>query len=140
MNELLKPIAFDARTAAYILPKKILLKTDGTEKADRLLTDIVTQSSIGIGELTVLFRTQSEALIRAMTEFFRLWKQRSCRARHGHFAAVEQRYRVRADGLSVCLSGIDRTRELYKAACRAGGGAVSRHPVSRAVFRRRRTA
>ena len=27
-----------------------------------------------IGELTVLFRTQSEALIRAMTEFFRLWK------------------------------------------------------------------
>ena len=54
MNELLKPIAFDARTAAYILPKKILLKTDGTEKADRLLTDVVTQSSIGIGELTVL--------------------------------------------------------------------------------------
>ena len=28
-----------------------------------------------IGELTVLFRTQSEALIRAMTEFFRLWKR-----------------------------------------------------------------
>ena len=28
-----------------------------------------------IGELTVLFRTQSEALIRVMTEFFRLWKR-----------------------------------------------------------------
>ena len=28
-----------------------------------------------IGELTVLFRTQSMALIQSMTEFFRLWKQ-----------------------------------------------------------------
>lgn len=28
-----------------------------------------------IGELTVLFRTQSMALIQGMTEFFRLWKQ-----------------------------------------------------------------
>ncbi len=28
-----------------------------------------------IGELTVLFRTQSMALIQNMTEFFRLWKQ-----------------------------------------------------------------
>lgn len=28
-----------------------------------------------IGELTVLFRTQSMALIKGMTEFFRLWKQ-----------------------------------------------------------------
>ena len=28
-----------------------------------------------IGELTVVFRTQSAALIQAMTEFFRLWKQ-----------------------------------------------------------------
>ena len=28
-----------------------------------------------IGELTVVFRTQSMALIEAMTEFFRLWKQ-----------------------------------------------------------------
>ncbi len=27
-----------------------------------------------IGELSVIFRTQSEALISAMTEFFRLWK------------------------------------------------------------------
>ena len=29
----------------------------------------------GIGELTVLFRTQSGALIESMTDFFRLWKQ-----------------------------------------------------------------
>ena len=28
-----------------------------------------------IGELSVLFRTQSAALIQAMTEFFRLWKR-----------------------------------------------------------------
>lgn len=28
-----------------------------------------------IGELTVLFRTQSMSLIQSMTEFFRLWKQ-----------------------------------------------------------------
>ncbi len=28
-----------------------------------------------IGELTVVFRTQSAALIQAMTEFFRLWKR-----------------------------------------------------------------
>ena len=28
-----------------------------------------------IGELTVLFRTQSMALIQSMTDFFRLWKQ-----------------------------------------------------------------
>lgn len=28
-----------------------------------------------IGELTVLFRTQSMSLIKSMTEFFRLWKQ-----------------------------------------------------------------
>ena len=28
-----------------------------------------------IGELSVLFRTQSSALIQAMTEFFRLWKR-----------------------------------------------------------------
>ena len=28
-----------------------------------------------IGELTVLFRTQSMALIQGMTDFFRLWKQ-----------------------------------------------------------------
>lgn len=28
-----------------------------------------------IGELTVIFRTQSAALIRAMTDFFRLWTQ-----------------------------------------------------------------
>ena len=28
-----------------------------------------------IGELSVVFRTQSAALIQAMTEFFRLWKQ-----------------------------------------------------------------
>ena len=28
-----------------------------------------------IGEITVLFRTQSVALIQAMTEFFRLWKR-----------------------------------------------------------------
>lgn len=29
----------------------------------------------GLGELSVVFRTQSEALIRAMTEFFRFWKR-----------------------------------------------------------------
>ena len=28
-----------------------------------------------IGELSVVFRTQSAALIEAMTDFFRLWKQ-----------------------------------------------------------------
>ncbi len=28
-----------------------------------------------LGELCVIYRTQSEALIRAMTEFFRLWKR-----------------------------------------------------------------
>lgn len=31
-------------------------------------------SDVGIGELSVVFRTQSAALISAMTEFFRLWK------------------------------------------------------------------
>ncbi|MBE7058799.1 MAG: hypothetical protein E7387_06830 [Ruminococcaceae bacterium] len=32
-----------------------------------------TPQSAAIGELDVVFRTQSEELIRAMTEFFRLW-------------------------------------------------------------------
>ena len=41
-----------------------------------------------IGELTVLFRTQSEALIRAMTEFFRLWKQ----IEDAHLSGVEPDY------------------------------------------------
>ena len=37
-----------------------------------------------IGELSVLFRTQSAALIQAMTEFFRLWK----RIEDAHLAPV----------------------------------------------------
>ena len=36
-----------------------------------------------IGELSVVFRTQSAELIRAMTEFFRLWKQIEDRHRPG---------------------------------------------------------
>ena len=31
--------------------------------------------SDSLGELTVIFRTQSAALIRSMTEFFRIWKR-----------------------------------------------------------------
>ena len=47
-----------------------------------------------IGELTVLFRTQSEALIRARTEFFRLWK----RIEDTHMPAGTERQYALYDG------------------------------------------
>ena len=50
-----------------------------------------------IGELTVLFRTQSEALIRAMTEFFRLWK----RIEDTHLPAGTERQYALYDGKFV---------------------------------------
>ena len=50
-----------------------------------------------IGELTVLFRTQSEALIRAMTEFFRLWK----RVEDAHLPAGTERQYALYDGKFV---------------------------------------
>ena len=50
-----------------------------------------------IGELTVLFRTQSEALIRAMTEFFRLWK----RIEDAHLPAGTERQYALYDGKFV---------------------------------------
>lgn len=50
-----------------------------------------------IGELTVVFRTQSEALIRAMTEFFRLWK----RIEGAHLPAGTERQYALYDGKFV---------------------------------------
>lgn len=50
-----------------------------------------------IGELTVAFRTQSEALIRAMTEFFRLWK----RIEDAHLPAGTERQYALYDGKFV---------------------------------------
>ena len=50
-----------------------------------------------IGELTVLFRTQSEALIRVMTEFFRLWK----RIEDAHLPAGTEREYALYDGKFV---------------------------------------
>ncbi len=50
-----------------------------------------------IGELTVLFRTQSEALIHVMTEFFRLWK----RIEDTHLPAGTEREYALYDGKFV---------------------------------------
>ena len=50
-----------------------------------------------IGALTVLFRTQSEALIRAMTDFFRLWK----RVEDAHLPAGTERQYALYDGKFV---------------------------------------
>lgn len=50
-----------------------------------------------IGELTVVFRTQSEALISAMTEFFRLWK----RIEDAHLPAGTERQYALYDGKFV---------------------------------------
>ena len=50
-----------------------------------------------IGALTVLFRMQSEALIRAMTDFFRLWK----RVEDAHLPAGTERQYALYDGKFV---------------------------------------
>ena len=54
-------------------------------------------SEDSIGELTVLFRTQSEPLIRVMTEFFRLWK----RVEDAHLPAGTERQYALYDGKFV---------------------------------------
>ena len=54
-------------------------------------------SEDSIGELTVLFRTQSEPLIRIMTEFFRLWK----RVEDAHLPAGTERQYALYDGKFV---------------------------------------
>lgn len=52
--DLWQAVAVDERKTAYVMPKKILLKTAGVYKCERLLTEFVDQSSIGIGALTEL--------------------------------------------------------------------------------------
>ena len=42
----------------------------------------------GLGELAVIFRTQSAALLQSMTQFFRLWKQ----IEDAHLSGVEPEY------------------------------------------------
>ena len=42
----------------------------------------------GLGELAVIFRTQSAALLQSMTQFFRLWKQ----IEDAHLSGVEPDY------------------------------------------------
>lgn len=42
----------------------------------------------GLGELAVIFRTQSAQLLQSMTQFFRLWKQ----IEDAHLAGVEPDY------------------------------------------------
>ena len=54
MKDFWQAAAIDARKTAYVLPQKILLKTAGVSKGERLLREYVEQSSIGIGELTEL--------------------------------------------------------------------------------------
>lgn len=49
--------------------------------------ELYRSSGEAIGELSVLFRTQSEALIEAMSDFFRLWKS----IEDSHLAALTGR-------------------------------------------------
>ena len=100
-----------------------------------------------IGELTVIFRTQSAALIQAMTSFFRLWKALEDRHRPS-FGAGEVSYALypgklvrsiavpdrdcTADALARAISGyIKLFDQLMKAYLR---GSLDEHDIEAAYY------
>lgn len=63
---------FSPNTFSMSLKSSLEYKYRPTVKYD---VELFRGSEEAIGELSVVFRTQSAALIELMTEFFRLWKQ-----------------------------------------------------------------
>ena len=72
-NESLADAFSSEREANDVIRKTFTKKNRKNFKA--VWCDINPVPESTIGQLSVVFRTQSMALIQAMTEFFRLWKQ-----------------------------------------------------------------